>query len=33
MAMRGPEYFCDRVDETAMLTNLLTNGNPVWGLG
>lgn len=25
----GPEYFCDRVDETAMLTNLLTNGNNV----
>ena len=23
----GPEYFCDRVDETAMLTKLLTNGN------
>ena len=25
----GPDYFCDRVDETAMLTNLLTNGNNV----
>ena len=25
----GPEYFCDRVDETAMLTNFLTNGNNV----
>ena len=25
----GPEYFCDRVDETAMLTNLLTNGNNI----
>ena len=25
----GPEYFCDRVDETTMLTNLLTNGNDV----
>ena len=25
----GPEYFCDRVDETAMLTNLLTNGNDI----
>ena len=25
----GPEYFCDRVEETAMLTNLLTNGNNV----
>ena len=25
----GPEYFCDRVDETTMLTNLLTNGNNV----
>jgi hypothetical protein len=23
----GPEYFCDRVEETALLTNLLTNGN------
>ena len=25
----GPEYFCDRVEETAMLTNLLTNGNDI----
>lgn len=25
----GPEYFCDRIDETAMLTNFLTNGNNV----
>ena len=25
----GPEYFCDRVDETAILTNLMTNGNNV----
>ena len=25
----GPEYFCDRVDETAMLTDLLTNGNNI----
>ncbi len=25
----GPEYFCDRVDETAMLIKLLTNGNNV----
>ena len=25
----GPEYFCDRVDETSMLINLLTNGNNV----
>lgn len=25
----GPEYFCDRVDETAMLTNLLVNGNNI----
>lgn len=25
----GPDYFCDRVDETAMLTNLLINGNNV----
>ena len=25
----GPEYFCDRVDETAMLTNLLINGNNI----
>lgn len=25
----GPEYFCDRADETAMLTNLLTNGNNI----
>lgn len=25
----GPEYFCDRVDETAKLTRLLTNGNNV----
>ena len=25
----GPEYFCDRVNETAMLTNLLTNGNNI----
>lgn len=23
----GPEYFCDRVDETTLITNLLTNGN------
>ena len=23
----GPEYFCDRADETTLLTNLLTNGN------
>ena len=25
----GPEYCCDRVEETALLTNLLTNGNNV----
>ncbi len=25
----GPEYFCDRVNETTMLTNLLTNGNNI----
>ncbi|MBP3688925.1 MAG: ATP-binding protein [Bacteroidaceae bacterium] len=25
----GPEYFCDRVEETSMLTSLLTNGNNV----
>lgn len=25
----GPEFFCDRVEETAMLTNLLTNGNNI----
>ena len=25
----GPEYFCDRTEETAMLTNLLTNGNNI----
>ena len=25
----GPEYFCDRMEETALLTNLLTNGNNV----
>lgn len=25
----GPEYFCDRVEETALLTNLLTNGNDI----
>lgn len=25
----GPEYFCDRVEETAMLSNLLTNGNNI----
>lgn len=25
----GPDYFCDRVEETAMLANLLTNGNNV----
>ena len=25
----GPEYFCDRVEETALLTNLLTNGNNI----
>lgn len=25
----GPEYFCDRVEETRQLTNLLTNGNNV----
>lgn len=25
----GPEYFCDRVEETEMLTNLLTNGNNI----
>lgn len=25
----GPEYFCDRVEETALLTDLLTNGNNV----
>ena len=25
----GPEYFCDRVHETAMLTRLLTNGNNI----
>jgi hypothetical protein len=25
----GPEYFCDRTEETAMLTNFLTNGNNI----
>ena len=25
----GPDYFCDRVDETIMLTKLLTNGNDI----
>ncbi len=25
----GPEYFCDRVDETKRLTSLLVNGNHV----
>lgn len=25
----GPEYFCDRTEETAILTNLLTNGNNI----
>lgn len=25
----GPEYFCDRVEETDMLTRLLTNGNNI----
>lgn len=25
----GPEYFCDRVKETSLLTNLLTNGNNI----
>lgn len=25
----GPEYFCDRVDETKMLVDLLTNGNNI----
>ena len=25
----GPEYFCDRIEETALLSNLLTNGNDV----
>ena len=25
----GPEYFCDRVEDTALLTDLLTNGNNV----
>ena len=25
----GPEYFCDRTEEAAMLTNLLTNGNNI----
>lgn len=25
----GPDYFCDRVEETALLTNLLTNGNNI----
>ena len=25
----GPEYFCDRTEETVMLTNLLTNGNNI----
>lgn len=25
----GPEYFCDRTEETAMLTKLLTNGNNI----
>lgn len=25
----GPEYFCDRVEETSLLTGLLTNGNNV----
>ena len=25
----GAEYFCDRVEETALMTNLLTNGNNI----
>lgn len=25
----GPEYFCDRVEETKILTDLLTNGNDI----
>ena len=25
----GPEYFCDRVEETKRLTSLLVNGNHV----
>ena len=25
----GPEYFCDRVEETALLTRFLTNGNNI----
>ena len=25
----GPEYFCDRIEETELLTNLLTNGNDI----
>lgn len=25
----GPEYFCDRVEETELLTNILTNGNNI----
>lgn len=25
----GPDYFCDRIDETAILTKLLSNGNNV----
>lgn len=25
----GPEYFCDRVDETKTLVDFLTNGNNI----
>ena len=25
----GPEYFCDRIEETELLTSLLTNGNNI----
>lgn len=25
----GPEYFCDRLEETELMTNLLTNGNDI----
>ena len=25
----GPAYFCDRVEETRILTELLTNGNNI----
>ena len=25
----GPAYFCDRIEETELLTSLLTNGNNI----